>query len=282
MGDISATTVVLNLSIAARAYWIGLKALYLGANAVAAPISRSKTEAARREMKLALAAIEHLAAEMGLEWQSLPVDRQLRTQVGLLQDALYYASPEALRGFGSLKPATADGVLAWRRSAMTVIETLANAVEGKQTQMESLDLEMSAVGTLDTNALNRYQRSALDSFANAFAIDLLLLKAQSLAVLPPGHPTMSSPYDKQEMEQILAVASALEARLDTLISAFALSTPLGTAAVTVVHRSMHDAQECLRQLSGEASVLGDARAPEFARLSVMTGRNLMLALNLIG
>lgn len=270
----------LNLSIAARAYWVGLKALDLGVDAADAPIAGRKVEIARQEMKLALAAIERLVMETGLAWQSIPVDRFLRTQVGLLRDALHYASPEVLRGFGALQPATADYLSTWRPSVIVVIQALARAVEGQAVEMETIELWAPAIGDLDTNALTRYQRPALNGFANAFAADLLLAEAQGRAALPPAHPTISSPYDEQEMARIFAVACVLEARLDTMTSAFALSAPRGVTAAFIVQRSMRHAQDCLNQVSDEASALGDARASAFAGLSVSAGRHLMLALNL--
>ncbi len=268
----------LNLSIAARAYWVGLKALDLGADADDAMLSQGKTEAARREMRLALTAIERLVAEMGLEWQPIPADRQLRTQVGLLRDALHYASPKALRGFGDLKPATADYLTAWRLSVSMVIETLAEAVEGAEVALR--EPWTPDIGGLDANALNRHQRPALNGFANAFAAELLLVEAQGLAARPPTHPTIASPYTDPDLARILAITRALGAHLDRLASAFALSVPRRATAATIVQRSMHHARDCLNQLSDEASALGNARASVFAGLSVSAGLNLMLALNL--
>ena len=280
MTNMLAALTALNLSIAARAYWIGLQALDLGPAAANAPAFQSKTETARREMRLALTAIERLVAEMGLEWQPIPADRQLRTQVGLLRDALHHASPEALRGFGDLKPATADYLSIWTQSVTMAIETLAEAVEGTVAEVALRESWTPDIGGLDANALNRCQRPALHGFASAFAAELLLAEAQGQAALPPGHPTISSPYDGQEMARILAVACTLEAWLGALTSAFTLSVPRCASTATIVHRSMHDALECLRQLSSAASVLGDTRASALAGLSVTTSHNLMLALNL--
>lgn len=42
MGNMSAALTALNLSIAARAYWVGLKALDLGVDAADAPLSGRK------------------------------------------------------------------------------------------------------------------------------------------------------------------------------------------------------------------------------------------------
>lgn len=280
MGNMSAALAALNLSIAARAYWVGLKALDLGVDAADAPLSGRKAAIARQEMKLALAAIERLVVATGLAWQPIPVDRLLRTQVGLLRDALHYASPEVLQGFGALKPATVDFLSAWRQSVIMVIEALARAVEGKAVEMETIALWSPAIGDLDTDALTRYQRPALNGFANVFAADLLLVEAQGRAALPPGHPTIASPYDGGEMARMLAVARVLEARLDMLTSAFALKVSRGVTAAIVVQRSLRHAQDCLNQLSDEASIVGDARAPAFADLSVSAGQNYILALNL--
>jgi hypothetical protein len=103
-------------------------------------------------MRLALTAIERLVAEMGLEWQPIPADRQLRTQVGLLRDALHHASPEALRGFGDLKPATADYLSIWTQSVTMAIETLAEAVEGTVAEVGLRESWTPDIGGLDANS----------------------------------------------------------------------------------------------------------------------------------
>jgi hypothetical protein len=151
--DVLSALAELNLSITARAYWVGLNALDLEAGASDAPPSRPKTETARREMRLALTAIERLVAEMGLEWQPIPADRQLRTQVGLLRDALHHASPKALQGFGNLKPATADCLSIWTQSVTMAIETLTEAVEGTVAAVALRESWTPDIGGLDANAL---------------------------------------------------------------------------------------------------------------------------------
>jgi len=280
MGDKFAALAALNFSIAARAYWVGLKALDLGVDATDAALSQPRTEAARREMRVTLAAIERLAARMDLTWQTIPLDRQLQTQVGMLIDTMYYASPEAVQGYGFLKPAATDYLSAWRQPVMMVMETLEEAVEGRGTEAEPLVPEMPAVGDLGADALSKDQRSALNGFVNAFAADLLLAEARSLATLPPGHPTIVSPYSELDLARILAGTHALEACLNALTSAFALGAFQCATVATIVQRAVYHARDCLRQVSGAASALGDRRTPAFAKLSIAAGRDYLLALNL--
>jgi len=280
MGDLLAARAALNLSIAARAYWVALQALNIGAAAPDAPIARHKAEVAHQEMDQARAAIERLMADIGLAWQIIPVDRLLRTQVGLLRDALYYASPEALQGFGALQPATADFLASWREVVLTVITALARAVEGESTTVETSAWAAAANGDLGADALSQYQRPALNGFAHAFAADLLLAEALSQAAWPPSHPTFTSPYDAPAVAQMLAITRILDGQLAAFVSALSLSTRRGAAAATIVQRSLRHAQDCLAQVSNEAGDLGDARAPMFAGLSVTAGHNLLLALNL--
>jgi len=267
----------LNLSIAARSYWVGLQALDLGAHTTDNPIAPRKAEFARHELESALAAIEELTATAGLDWQPVPIDRLLRTQVGRLRDSLYYASPAALEGFGTVDLLTADCLSEWSRSANPMIDVLEYAVEGR-TGKAYTPGEPAGAGC-DTPELSVHQRPALTGFARAFASHLLF-RARGQAALPPSHPTIASPYDMAALLEMLEGASRLQAHLRALTAAFALNVPLGATAAALVQRSMHDALECLGQLTRLPGTQNDDWPVSCARLCVLAGQHQTLALNL--
>ncbi len=276
--DHATNLAALNLSIAARSYWVGLQALDLGAHTTDNPIAPQKAESARRELESALAAIEKLTATAGLEWQTIPIDRLLRTQVGRLRDSLYYASPAALGGFGTVDLLAADYLSAWSQAANPMIDVLADAVEGRRGKTTVPGTRAGA--GRDTPKLSAHQRPALTGFARAFGSHLLLFRARGQAALPPSHPTLASPYDRVALLEMLEGASSLQAHLHTLTSAFAINVPLGATAAALVQRSMHDALECLGQLARLAGAQNGDWTVSCARLCVLAAQHQTLALNL--
>jgi hypothetical protein len=280
MSDIEANLSALNLSIAARAYRIGLRVLDLGESAAVSSTPDHRVEIVRHETTAILRVIEQQMVYLGMEWRNIPVDRQIRTQVGLLQDSLYYAGPEALKGFGELTPAATDYLVSWRRSTMAMLGDLANAVERTQMAAETAATRLAVDGSPLADTLNKYQCLALNAFAQPFAADLMLAEAQGLAALPPGHPTVVSPYTDREMEQIFTVLGVLGPGLNMLISAFALDVSWRRTSAVLVHRLAYQAEECLSQVSDRVSRAGDARASAFASLSLRARQGLTLTLNL--
>ena len=270
----------LHLSIAARAYYVAMKALEVGANVADSIRSEQQFQATRLATHLALVDMECLATEINLTWQPVPVDRQLRTQAGILRDALHHASPETLRGFGALKPEATGYLAIWRRSAVETVVALAQAIEGDATE-GTLPSDPSRTGNrAAADALNSYQRMALRGFAEAFASELLLVRAYTIAALPPGHPTITSPYSEQQIQGILAAVGALEMCVHALTSASVIAIPPSRAAAVIALHQMQQAKSCTDLAGQEANRLGDAHLRKLAELSIAAGRLQMLALNL--
>jgi len=225
--------------------------------------------------------LERLVTRMRLTWRVGPVNRFLRTQVGLLQDMLQYARPEALRGFGPLDATASAYLAAWHLSAGALLDALAQAVD-ESDAMSNLREPLPAPETPAAAAgpLNAYQQVALRSFLNAFARELLLVKAYGMIALPPIPSVFFSLYGEWQVARILSTQHTAEAFLQALGAAFGMAIPWHEAAADVVVRLARQAEESISLVSQEAGLSGDAYRREISGLHLMARRLHAIALNL--
>jgi hypothetical protein len=245
-------SVILDLSVAARAYLVALRLLRLMQERVGSPHFHEQSLATDQLLLMAHTHVEGLMAQMDLRWHSVPVARFLHAQLDLLHDTLEYARPEAVRGYGDLDAAV--GAYLDRRYPLTggMLDELAQLIERQNadsiSDAERLTEAQRAGGTLTAN-----QRIAVRSCLLSLARELLLLEAYALAAAPPTPSVFSSPYRTTQISRILAQAQRLEASLEVTGAGLAVAVPWTAASasilITCTARAEESAQRVLHEVS---------------------------------
>ncbi len=244
--------VALDLSIAARAYCVAGGVLKSNAGLTTFPRNQRLIGA----IAVANAGIEDLMVEFDLAWQAVPVKRFLRTQLDLLSDALGYASPDALRGYGPLNENAAACLATWHSTLQKLVRTSAQHVEVHENErspegqnpFQELSEPCSVV-------FSSHQRTAINSFLQAFSKDLLLLRSYALAGTPPILPVFISNYTREDVSQILACAHTLNAYLETSATAMHTTISWDSIQVEIVGQYTVRAEDSARRILRIASRL---------------------------
>ncbi len=247
----------LNFSAAGRAYWL--------AQVITVPFLDSPGPAERANAFLtvaqvieqARAGLEELASQMKVRWHPLPLERFLRTQVGMLQDLLPYARPEALRGYGALDSRLSADLERWQERASATINSLAEAVGAETVRaLPSSPGELAPLAD-HREALNAHQRIALEGFLAACARELILTHAYAASCTATASALVAhlftSAYAEERVGRILTAQAAIRDCLQMLAIATGASLSWRDAAADAIVYHLRQAEECIAFVSQAAN-----------------------------
>jgi hypothetical protein len=249
-------TMVMDVSIAARAYAVAQGALHRFLGHTASPQDQSQPVIVSDIIGAAEVQLTELVNLLDVPWQGLPVTRFLHTQIDLLQDTLIYARPETIRGYGALEPAATAFLTTQCSRLAGLLYNLAQLID-KQAPDPVPETADGDAGPAKVVILNTHQQAALRSYVQAFMQELLLLESYARLGGSPGAPTLTPAYSQAQVSQLLTQAHLIEQALTGLTETFKLPSPWPAATANLVigytARAEDSAQRVLHVVSQSGS-----------------------------
>lgn len=267
-----------NLSIAARAYAVSKE----GCN-----LTSHRHDLSRRAQLLLIppaieeaeATIAELVAALDLTWHPIPLIRYMRTQVNELRDALAYARPAAIRGYGQLAADVEEYLTCAQRDLQQWQSQVARQIEAPSHTHTPAGADAED-WALPVNALTMHQHRALHTCIQTSMQETLLLHSYTLCARAPRLPIFQTSFTAAEIDSILRLVEQMEYRLETMAATLGLSISWRDACAELIVTYAARAQLSAQQVLHAISEANDSHRQEAAAFFRQTQKVYRLALDL--